>query len=177
MDFLNRYLSVRVGSNDFSNGSVYQVLQGVKHPYYRQRSDDYDYALVQLNETLTVSDTVNTISINCEKDDPTPGTECTLYGWSEGKLSNVDLPIKSRPDCQSHYKRFPPRMLCTENGESQGGCFTDRGGPLVCEDTVFGILSSYSCGLPSFVDFFSRTLPVCSWINQVSGIGQPIEEF
>lgn len=75
-------MSVRVGSSFYaSNGTVIKVKRTIEHEKYSSSRHDYDYALIELEEPLKFTKTIQAVALP-EKDVAVPdGTTCLVSGW------------------------------------------------------------------------------------------------
>lgn len=77
---------LRVGSNNRNKGGEYYVTvrNAVKHPLYknfRYEYYDYDFALLELDDRLYISDKVKPIKLPNEDFKVPDGAMCEVSGW------------------------------------------------------------------------------------------------
>lgn len=105
VSFLPRYYSVRAGTSTVqANGTVYQISRITKHPQFKQRTLDYNYALLELSAAIEYTDSANVTKLATNTDKLADGKLCTMYGFVNGQLTSVEIPKKSLRDCQTHFR-------------------------------------------------------------------------
>lgn len=75
-------MSVRVGSSFYaSNGTVIKVKRTIEHEKYSSSRHDYDYVLLELEEPLKFTKSIQAVALP-EKGVAVPdGTTCLVSGW------------------------------------------------------------------------------------------------
>lgn len=177
---------IYIGLHDLSDTSQAEVMSPKKvivHPQYKQNTNDYDFALIELdNDSLYEPVALNSDEITI----PADGTEImtTVAGWgttSEGAsklpdlLQKVDVPLVTHESCnKSYYGQITDRMLCA--GFPKGGkdsCQGDSGGPLViaaCDGKpeLIGVVSWGSgCARAGLPGIYSKVNSVVPWIEKM----------
>ncbi|XP_062382618.1 serine protease 27-like [Sardina pilchardus] len=127
------------------SGRKVKLKRVVLHPDYRDDGDIVynDIALVQLQEAVSFSDTVQPVLLPSPRDQFSPHAECWLTGWGHleeftplgGKktLQEVQVSLIDEATCRQKYPDKPDSMMCA--GDLRGGkdsCTGDAGAPLVC---------------------------------------------
>ncbi|XP_062382619.1 brain-specific serine protease 4-like [Sardina pilchardus] len=126
------------------SGRKVKLKRVVPHPDYRDGDIVYnDIALVQLQEAVSFSDTVQPVLLPSPRDQFSPHTECWITGWGDvaegtplgGKktLQEVQVSLTDEAACRQKYPKKTDSMMCA--GDLRGGkdsCMGDRGAPLVC---------------------------------------------
>lgn len=155
---------LRVVAGDFNqfsddeaaNGiSVERRVQGIyTHPMYNKVTSDFDFALVELDKEVPISDCIGVACLPKSADET--GMECSITGWgtlmssgpSPELLQEAPVKVLDNSRCERDYaetnESITSSMLCA-SGRSQSGitdtCQGDSGGPLVCkESTYFEVL-------------------------------------
>lgn len=155
------------------------------HENWNRSALDYDYALLELAEPLKFTDKVKPIALPSEEDILPDGTLCEVSGWGhthntdmyDDMLRRVSVPIMNQQACYDNYEtvnKVTSRMICTGNEESagNGACYGDSGGPLICAEKLFGIVSwsiPYCTG-PQFHNVYARVQAARLWIKTVTGV-------
>ncbi|XP_062557835.1 transmembrane protease serine 9-like [Armigeres subalbatus] len=177
-------LQVRVGSSRHaSGGQLYKVRTVYRHPQYSAATTDYDFSLLELEETVTFSESCSPVDLP-QKDDPVnAGTCLQVSGWgntqnpaeSSAVLRAANVPAVSQEECSQAYAMYggvTDRMVCA--GYKQGGkdaCQGDSGGPLVEGNTLVGVVSwGVGCAEPGYPGVYSRVAAVRDWVKEVSGL-------
>jgi len=179
-----QYIKVRMGSSyHSSNGTVVAVNKIIQHPNFNMQRIDYDYSILELNETIEYDETKRKISLPNQGEEIDDDTECFVTGWGNTQssvesrefLRGAEVPIVNQNDCADAYKQFggvTDRMVCA--GLKQGGkdaCQGDSGGPLVCRGMLVGVVSwGYGCAQPSYPGIYSRVPCIRTWIAEKIGI-------
>lgn len=188
-------LTVRIGSTECANGgSIYQVKRFIKHNKFDPKTVDWDFALLELHESIQFNEAAQPIKIIDKQQDAADETMHLVTGWgiqhttdsafseSNEQLHGAEIPIVNQNKCVDAYKQqrnVTPRMLCA--GLEQGGrdaCQNDSGGPLVAYDgadsknaVLVGVVSwGFECGKPMFPGVYSRVSIAREWIYKNSGI-------
>ena len=153
------------------------------HGDYDPRTQDYDIALLQLQNPVKLSDTVKPICLPDKSIDFSPGTSCYVTGFGvteqagevATKLQEASVPIVPQDTCQKAYKtkKITPRMVCA--GLAQGGidaCQGDSGGPLACmydgKWLLKGVVSwGEGCARPDAYGVYSNVNDLLPWIHNI----------
>lgn len=121
---------IRAGSSNTSEGGeVVEVDEVFAHPSYSSKTFDYDFSLLRLEESVSVSDTIKYIKLPNYGDEPKTGEMMVISGWGETHdpyiidkyLRAVDVPIFNIDDCKRAYgsEKITDRMICA--GYANGG--------------------------------------------------------
>nr|AAV84270.1 serine protease [Culicoides sonorensis] len=177
-------LQIRVGSSfKSSGGDLMKVSQVVQHPAFNDDVIDFDYALIELQDELELSDVIKPVLLADQDEEFEADTKCTVSGWgntqkpaeSTQQLRKVVVPIVSREQCSKSYKGFneiTERMICA--GFQKGGkdsCQGDSGGPLVHDDVLIGVVSwGKGCAEKNFPGVYANVAYVRDWIKGVTGV-------
>ncbi|XP_062382613.1 tryptase-2-like [Sardina pilchardus] len=150
-----------------SSGRKVKLKRAVAHPDYRDDGGiiNNDIALVQLQEAVSFSDTVQPVLLPSPRDQFSPHTECWVTGWgqvADGKelggmktLQELQVSLIDEATCGQKYPNKTDSTMCA--GDLRGGkgsCRDDHGGPLVCilageverRFVLVGIVSIVNCG-------------------------------
>lgn len=74
--------SVRVGSSKHaSGGTLIKLKNYVNHPKYNEATVDYDFALLELENSLEFNDKVKSITLPNQDLGLYDGTMCEISGW------------------------------------------------------------------------------------------------
>lgn len=77
-------LSVRVGSSYHRNGgSIVQVKRIIQHQSYKPRTMDYDIALLELDQQVNSSNSIETVALPNQNTNVVDGTLCVVAGWGK----------------------------------------------------------------------------------------------
>lgn len=123
----DKEIFVRVGSSNSEEGGTYlRVESFVQHPEFLLL--DYDFALVQVNETLAFNERVQPVVLPQDGEETAEQTPCFVTGYGStlidtdpyAILRGVVVPIYNQAKCvQSHLGIITPRMICAAH--EQGG--------------------------------------------------------
>uniref|UniRef100_A0A3Q3VWP1 Uncharacterized protein n=1 Tax=Mola mola TaxID=94237 RepID=A0A3Q3VWP1_MOLML len=126
--------------DQYKQGGVQRrpVKRIISHPDYNQMTFDYDIALLELNEPLEFSNTIQPICLPSSSHVFPAGMSCWVTGWGalrEGVLQKASVKIINDSVCNEvTVGQVTSRMLCS--GFLAGGVDAcqqgDSGGPLVC---------------------------------------------
>ncbi|XP_031638810.1 polyserase-2-like [Contarinia nasturtii] len=177
---------VRIGSSLYSKGGeIHKVKRIVQHENYNSKTIDYDFSLLELQESIEFNEYAKTVALpNQEEEKLADNTMTLVTGWGDThssesrlKLRGAEVPIVNQEKCMKAYQRFggvTPRMICA--GFDKGGkdaCQGDSGGPLVAFDKsnenpkLVGVVSwGYGCAKPHYPGVYSRVTEAREWINE-----------
>ncbi|XP_055638874.1 trypsin 3A1-like [Toxorhynchites rutilus septentrionalis] len=172
-------LKVRAGSTEVQMGGVLAQVQNIYfHP--KQNSwNDYDFSLLELKESLQLSDHIKPIPLPSEGDTFADGTICVVSGWgnthneNESSLSlrAASVPLYNQEMCSSVYKDYggvTKSMICA--GFEEGGkdsCQGDSGGPLACDGVLVGVVSwGKGCAVAGYPGVYGRVTSAVNWIAE-----------
>uniref|UniRef100_A0A2K5VJQ9 Peptidase S1 domain-containing protein n=1 Tax=Macaca fascicularis TaxID=9541 RepID=A0A2K5VJQ9_MACFA len=92
-----------------------------------------------------------------------------LVKYNKG-LTCSSVTILSPKECEVFYPGVVTNnMICAGLDRGQDPCQSDSGGPLVCDETLQGILSwgVYPCGSAQHPAVYTQICKYMSWINKV----------
>lgn len=183
-----KQILVRIGSSEVNVGAPHKVKRIVQHKEYNGRTVDYDFSLLELEDSIEFNDQAKPIALPGSQDYVIENTTCLVTGWgdtqsseSRRKLRGAEVPIVNQEKCEQAYKRFggiTARMMCA--GFDKGGkdaCQGDSGGPLVAFDdsnenaVLVGVVSwGFGCAKPSYPGVYSRVQVARDWIFDNTGL-------
>ncbi|XP_026149232.1 suppressor of tumorigenicity 14 protein homolog isoform X3 [Mastacembelus armatus] len=158
----------------------------ITHPDYNQMTYDYDIALLELNEPLKFSNTIQPICLPSSSHVFPSGMSCWVTGWGalrEGGqatqlLQKASVKIINDTVCNVVTEgQVTSRMLCS--GFLAGGvdaCQGDSGGPLACFEESgkwfqSGIVSwGEGCARRNKPGVYTRLTKLRGWIKKETGI-------
>jgi len=126
------------------------VSRIINHPQYNPRNAAYDFSLLILSSSVTLSDHINTVCLPNISTPPVPGIICRATGWGKdvfgaaGRYSaimkHIPLPIVDFLNCQDQFRRtrLGPSFVLDRSFICAGGergidtCQGDGGAPLFC---------------------------------------------
>lgn len=125
-------VKVYMGSSSHKNGgSLHEVKTVVQHKRYNRRNVDFDFSLLELEEAITYSDSVQAVALPDYGQLTADETNCLVTGWgntqnsshSREQLRGAHVPIVNQQICNAAYKAYEgvtSRMICAGFYE-QGG--------------------------------------------------------
>uniref|UniRef100_A0A182NNX0 Peptidase S1 domain-containing protein n=1 Tax=Anopheles dirus TaxID=7168 RepID=A0A182NNX0_9DIPT len=181
-----RSLWIHAGSTHVNEGGqLIKVRRILQHPKQHSWSD-YDFSLLQLDQPLNLSESLQPIRLrrpsHATKDgaeELADGTVCKVSGW--GNTHNPDesalilraasVPLTNHRRCGETYEGIGPvteSMICA--GYDEGGkdsCQGDSGGPLVCEGQLSGVVSwGKGCAEPGYPGVYAKVSTAFEWIER-----------
>jgi len=175
--------STRQTSSNEQNSYTSRIIA---HPQYNDRTLDYDFALLKLQNPMTLNKCVSTVKLPTS--DLRAGTSCWITGWGTLRaggsqpttLQEAQVQIIGNSECMRNYGystgEITSRMLCAQGRAANGGitdaCQGDSGGPLVCQEggswVIHGATSwGYGCAGASYPGVWARVYNQLSWINGI----------
>lgn len=170
------WLGVSDRTVDESEVTYAQVAEVIIHPKYDRKNywSEFDVAIIKLNETIIMSDTIRPICLPSTLEDFTmaqPEQTGKVAAWglynaaqeSSMHVMHGDFPIVTNQHCFTTYQEtseelgapLNPKLLITENmfcagvkNGNQGTCRGDSGTPFVTENSATSVY--YEMGLVSF---------------------------
>lgn len=117
-------------SSHQANGTLIAVKKIVQHKSFSYQNIDWDYSLLQLNESLVLDIVKRAIELPEQNETIADKTNCLVTGWgntqnaseSRNVLRGTDVPIVNQSKCSRAYKDYggvTPRMICA--GLEEGG--------------------------------------------------------
>lgn len=139
-------IEVVLGVRDLlkDSGERFKVRRIVSHPDYNRFTDDFDIALLELEQEASDYNPVSLYS----KTNP-EGQNATVIGWGYDNrtyphtLQEVSFPVVSNETCNmaytssGYYRRNPitENMMCA-GADGKDSCKGDSGGPLLIRDEM-----------------------------------------
>ncbi|KAL9702285.1 hypothetical protein quinque_005803 [Culex quinquefasciatus] len=172
-------LHVRVGSSlHGSGGQLVSVKRVIQHPQYNPNTIDYDFALLELEQPVQLSEEFFAVELPEQDQEVEDGQLLQVSGWgytqnpseSNEALRATNVPAVSQEECRESYgtNQITDRMICA--GYQAGGkdaCQGDSGGPLVEGKTLVGVVSwGIGCAEPGYPGVYSRVAAVRDWIKE-----------
>ncbi|XP_059622965.1 trypsin-1-like [Phlebotomus argentipes] len=183
-DAIADMFTLRVGSSYHAKGGkVVNVKRIVQHPQWNPQTIDYDFALLELAETLTFSEACQPVDLPEQDQDVEDGALLLVSGWgntqnaeeSREKLRAALVPKTNDEVCSEAYGgngMITPRMICA--GYEEGGkdaCQGDSGGPLVENGTLVGVVSwGEGCAEKGYPGVYSRVASVRDWLHKEANL-------
>uniref|UniRef100_A0A182J7V9 Uncharacterized protein n=1 Tax=Anopheles atroparvus TaxID=41427 RepID=A0A182J7V9_ANOAO len=137
-----------------SGGVDFRVSSYTLHPCYDRRRMDFDVAIVTIRSSFDGYQNIGTIRLQTTELTYAPSrpTWCYVAGWgaTSGKtkttsenLRLVWMQAMPQYNCASEWNPFEitPQMICAALPNTDA-CSGDRGGPLVCNEQLTGIVSA-----------------------------------
>jgi trypsin len=116
------------------------VSKLIQDPKYNKKTTDYDYAILELSEAVTISSSVSPACLPADTKTTYEGKVATVTGWGTLKsggnqptiLQEVDVPVITNAACLKAYLGLgiTKHMLCAK-AEGKDSCQGDSGGPLI----------------------------------------------
>jgi len=174
-----------------ATGTAHTVKSIQPHKRYKKRTFDFDYALLTLNEAVSIEAKhqpacLPTAGSWLFKDNRLKKKRFTVSGWGAlrengdgpSKLHSVNVPFVKWKLCKKLYKKKRTkvtwRMLCAGNVWKGGidACQGDSGGPLVLKNvpknrvTLMGVVSwGVGCAKKRKPGVYSDTRRILNWIT------------
>jgi hypothetical protein len=162
---------------------ISQVARIIVHEQYLPQFNDYDIAVFQLTNELSLNKFVQPICL--PRDSVAAATKCVVTGWGDSKgtgdstvLLQVAVPIVTQTQCsqRAYYgSKITDNMICA--GYTDGGkdaCQGDSGGPFVCKVNnrwfQHGVVSfGIGCAQPQKPGVYTRVTRFLQWIQDKTG--------
>uniref|UniRef100_A0A1A9UZQ6 Lectizyme n=1 Tax=Glossina austeni TaxID=7395 RepID=A0A1A9UZQ6_GLOAU len=177
--FVNdRQFSVVVGSKmrmeEDKNTRRLRVKELRCHQEFNETTLTADICLVVLYQDMNLDDRVSAI-IKLPDSPPKTGMVCTSLGWGRlyenGPMVNelvcTDLYIMPKRFCD-HLTSFEMNKICATDpfDDEKDTCNGDSGGPLICNETLTGIVSyGFGCALKYTAGVYTEVYAYLDWIK------------
>ncbi|XP_075393984.1 kallikrein-10 [Tenrec ecaudatus] len=184
---INKPLWARIGDDHLlllQGEQLRRTTRAIVHPKYHQgsgpilpsRTDEHDLMLLKLARSAVLGPRVQTLRLpyQCVQS----GEQCQVAGWGTSVnrrvkynkgLSCSRVNVLSSMECDVFYPGvITNNMICAGLDQGQDPCQSDSGGPLVCGQTLQGILSwgSYPCGSTRHPAVFTQICKYSSWVEK-----------
>ncbi|KAG7357151.1 trypsin-like serine protease [Nitzschia inconspicua] len=176
-------VGARVNGWYHSDGSILATVEKqANHPNFNERTVDFDFMLMLLEESLEIGgDTV--IELSDDESDLAPQTKLhvigmgvTEFGFVAPELKDAEVEAFSQETCEAVYGAPPggvtESMFCA--GLPEGGvdsCQGDSGGPILLKNglthTLVGVVSwGVGCAQPGYPGVYANVRVARDWIKQ-----------
>ncbi|KAJ8918133.1 hypothetical protein NQ315_011590 [Exocentrus adspersus] len=162
-----------------------QIQEIIIHNDFDGTTYDYDIAILKLQDRLTFSENIKSISLPEEAHSVIEGTRLMTSGWGithpeescseSDTLREVEIQFINWDKCKKQLSSadlLTDRMICA--GVPEGGkdtCQCDSGGALELNGTLIGIVSwGDGCGEPGHPGVYTHVSYLRPWIKQQAGI-------
>ncbi|XP_068631451.1 fibrinolytic enzyme, isozyme C-like [Battus philenor] len=171
-------------TNDTSPEFIRQIANFTVHPeYIGPPAYVNDIAIITVITPFTTV-AVRPLALPASNFDPSKFTSCTVTGW--GAANSTDTAsvalryaskyIYDQELCMSMFNLSPgtvnilPSMVCAASHNIiSSGCMGDNGNPLVCNNTLTGVLfMTDACRSSSYPELYTRVSTYTTWIRSVS---------
>lgn len=166
---------------EYQNVSIRPVSAVYIHPEFNFLRLKNDIAVLKLAFPLEETGTIKFVRIpnsTLNEELISMCSDALVMGWGftipghrsvSKDLHCVLLPIIHPVECSYFYYRFnisKTDVICTFSREGKDACTGDSGGPLLCNDTQFGIVSwGMGCALPYSPGVYTRVDRYLEFIN------------
>ncbi|XP_066236099.1 tryptase gamma [Saccopteryx leptura] len=162
----------------------------IPHPNYYTAQNGADIALLELKDPVSLSDSIQLVTLPPASETFPPETPCWVTGWGDvdnGEslpppypLQQVKVPIVENSVCDTKYHTdlytgdniqiVHDDMMCAGNTKKDS-CQGDSGGPLVCKVNgtwmQAGVVSwGDGCAQPNRPGIYTRVTHYLDWIRQ-----------
>ncbi|XP_030705821.1 kallikrein-10 [Globicephala melas] len=185
----NKPLWARVGDDHLllpQGEQIRRTSLPIIHPKYKssgpilpRRTDEHDLMLLHLAMPVVLGPRIQPLRLpyRCAQ----PGDQCQVTGWGttasrrvkyNKRLSCSRVSILSPEECDVFYPGVVTNnMICAGLSKGQDPCLSDSGGPLVCDETLQGILSwgVYPCGSAQRPAVYTEICKYRDWIEKTIG--------
>ncbi|XP_056382549.1 ovochymase-2-like [Hyla sarda] len=161
------------------NAQKRPVKQVFTHPQYDPSTNDFDVALILLEEPFQYNYYVQPICLPDEHSKLETSDLCVVSGWNlnielSTKLQQLEVPVLLNDVCKEYYRDITYRMFCAgaQVGEDNTSCSAQSGAPLVCLSDkgiyfIFGIVSwGVGCTESPKLGVYSRVPSFIQWIRK-----------
>ncbi|XP_049757055.1 kallikrein-10 [Elephas maximus indicus] len=161
-----------------------RTTRSVIHPKYQlgsgpilpRRTDEHDLMMLKLARPAVLGPRIQTLRLpyHCAQ----PGDQCQAAGWGTSTARRVKynkglscsrVSVLSPKECEVFYPGvITNNMMCAGLDNGQDPCQSDSGGPLVCDETLQGILSwgVYPCGSAPHPAVYTQICKYVPWIQK-----------
>lgn len=178
----NKIVVGAYNQKNLEGAETFTAAKVIIHTGYREINKDYDFALIKLSG----SSTVTPVELNSEEIDIAGAAEpilATAAGWGvlgetsvkkPDILQKVEVPLVTQDQCNdivAYNKRITDRMLCAGFKAGQkDSCSGDSGGPLFIHEDghalLIGVVSwGKGCARENKYGVYSKVNSQLDWIN------------
>lgn len=173
-------VTLRVGSNQFEyGGTIVPVAEILHHPQYdRNDALTYNMVLIKFKKPLKFTAKIQPVQLPDSDSLPKDGKRCHVIGWgrysdynqtlSEDVISS-NVKLRNFDDCKKFNLGITTLSFCATSQLYE----EDYGGPLICDDTFYGLVSYLSHPgqrgqpHPIYPGVYSKYSAYKEWIDKV----------
>ncbi|XP_058452857.1 trypsin 3A1-like [Malaya genurostris] len=171
-------LTIRAGSSYFGSGGVVVLVRQIHLHPLQNGFKNYDFALLELSESLPISENIQPIPLPARTETFEDGKQCVVSGFGfedhDELSSDLRAAFVTVDDQQWCINYFAGRADVTESmicaGFNQKGidsCGGDSGGPLACGGVLAGVSSwGMGCHTVNYPDVYARVTSALDWIHE-----------
>ncbi|XP_073332517.1 mast cell protease 1A-like [Pagrus major] len=174
----DRLARVVFGTHNLRNtGTVRNIVQRCKHPYYQRHPPTNDIMLLKLSQSVPVGGTIRRIRLPPPNMNLRPNQKCHVAGWGVTEagrgvtdLRVVGVSVVDQNVCRRQWSRIPANVICAGGYRTlKGACNGDSGGPLVCNGMAAGVVSygDRGCRDERFPNVYTDVSKFRPWIDQI----------
>ncbi|KAI4457460.1 polyserase-related [Holotrichia oblita] len=155
-----------------SGGNPYQISRIISHADYNAAQIKNDVAVVELEQELEFSTTVQPIELESEV---IGEIDCLVSGWGRleawgalpDNLQFIPLKTIGLEACQASWSSLVQAdEICTLTQQGEGVCNGDSGSPLIADGKQIGIVSWGNPCANGRPDVFTRVSSFFDWIQE-----------
>ena len=183
--------TVHIGRHDTANETEFfetiDIEEEVIHPLYNSKTLDYDYMILKLRSSSSLSKTIISLDDGTISSNLKSGDMLRVIGWGDINIDpeeipsqvllEIDIAYLPKSKCESQYAKqgiggITDRMICAQDPDMRkAACSGDSGGPLFIETDdgpiQVGIMSwSGEICLEDGPDVFALISDQIDWINE-----------
>ncbi|KAL6033363.1 hypothetical protein STEG23_021989 [Scotinomys teguina] len=155
---------------------IIPVKKTILHPAYNAEDHSNDIMLLKLEKKAKRTKTVRTLQLPRANAQLKPGHMCHLAGWGltylnatkgSDSLQEAVLIIQDDEQCKCHFHRYIETIqICAGDPEKIQTAFKDdSGGPLMCDNRAYGVLS-YGKTKTIAPGVFTKVVSILPWISR-----------
>lgn len=174
------HYAIGAGTNHPHTNPSFIVQRVIEHSMYIDGRNDYDIALILMQDKFIFSDRLKPIALET-KIVQLAGKMASATGYGKTDqyspffpkiLRKVNVPIVDLDVCRKQYVGLflvTNRVICAGYLDRNGydSCLGDSGGPLVVDNKLVGIVSSgMECGDSRYPGIYTRVSAYTDWIKK-----------
>nr|CAD7576384.1 unnamed protein product [Timema californicum] len=167
-------LYIRVGSSSFQSGGTKHDIAGVI--YYPQMNSStlrMDIAVIKVYPDFELGESVMPVPLQSQDDEVAPGTLAYSLGWGSNNGNTTSSDFLMRGDYHildtndGMLSSYEEQNILAARNNHQIECVGDKGGPLVANGVLIGVITFNSCPTGPMPAMFLKVSLFSDWMKSI----------